>query len=112
MDLRADLRLAGIVAAALFLLTLPLSDATMLMGLTLALDIGASAVVLRWIMARRVKAPVDTVFPVGVDESLLLLRRTIPDLRMRRPGGVIQEQVRWRQAAEAHRRARESFWSQ
>ena len=109
MDLRPGLRLAGFVAASLSLLMLPVSDATVLMVLFVALDIGVGIVLLRRVRPRRVALPANTVFPAGVDESLLLLRRTLPELRMRRPGAVIEEQVRWRQVAEAHRRARESF---
>jgi hypothetical protein len=109
MDLRPGVRLAGTVAASLTLLMLPVGDATVLMVLFVALDIGVVAVVLRRVQPLRVELPVNTVFPTGVDESLLLLRRTLPELRMRRPGAVIEEQVRWRQVAEARRRARESF---
>jgi len=41
------------------------------------------------------------------DMPMHLLRRTEPALRSRRPTGVVEMQVRWRQAAEAHRRTRE-----
>jgi hypothetical protein len=109
MDLRPGLRLAGTVAASLPVLMLPVGDATVLMMLFVALDIGVVAVVLLRVRSPRVELPANTVFPPGVDETLLLLRRTLPELRMRRPGAVIEEQVRWRQVAEARRRARESF---
>ena len=33
-----------------------------------------------------------------------LIRRMVPRLRARRPFGIVQEQVRWRLQAEAHRR--------
>jgi len=33
-----------------------------------------------------------------------LIRRTVPRLRARRPFGIVQEQVRWRERVEAHRR--------
>jgi hypothetical protein len=109
MDLRPGLRLAGTVAALLPVLMSPVGDATVLMMLFVALDIGVVALVLRHVRPARIELPANTVFPPGVEESLLLLRRTLPELRMRRPGAVIEEQVRWRQVAEAHRRARESF---
>jgi hypothetical protein len=36
-----------------------------------------------------------------------LMRRIVPELRMRRPVLAIDAQIQWRQRAEAHRRRRE-----
>ena len=43
---------------------------------------------------------------VAQDEDVMrLLRRVVPHLRSRRPQSVIEAQQRWREAAEARRRA-------
>src|SRR5665213_3686158 len=45
--------------------------------------------------------------PSGKDaRTLALLRRTVPELRMRRPAATVEAQVRWRAAAEARRQFR------
>jgi hypothetical protein len=108
------LQLACLLAAVLLLVILPVGDATVLLMLVLALDAAVAALALRRLLPRRQGAaapigvrPAETglteVKPVGA-VGLQLRRRTVPGLRMRRPGAVIAAQVRWRQAAEARRR--------
>jgi hypothetical protein len=99
------LRVAYLTAAVLLLLIMPLGHASVLLVLFVAVDLAAAALMLR-------PEPVlaNSVVTVGGDrESLVLLRRTVPVLRARRPGMIIEEQVRWRQAAQAHRERRDIF---
>jgi len=73
--------------------------------LFVAVDLGAAALMLRPEASREF-----SVVPLGGDTaSLALLRRTVPELRMRRPFGTVEAQVRWREAAQSHRRRRELF---
>lgn len=54
--------------------------------------------------------PVTPVVALGRDlATVVLLRRTVPELRMRRPAGAIDAQTRWRQAVEAGRHRRAMF---
>ena len=100
------LRNAYLIAAALLLLIMPIDHASVLLVLFVAVDLAAAA-----LMLRPEAAEPTSVVPLGGDmTSLVLLRRTVPDLRMRRPAMAIDAQVRWRQAAEAHRRQRD--WAQ
>ena len=100
------LRLGYLVAAVVLLLILPAGQASVTLVLFVAADLGAAALMLAPPPARR--APVETIG--GDVASLGLLRRTVPQLRMRRPPTTIEEQVRWREAAQTHRRRRDIFF--
>jgi len=95
------LRVAELAVTALSLSILPIGGATMLLLLMLAVDVAATILIVRHVPGRP-----SAVVPVGTEGSLYVLRRTVPELRMHRPTGVLDAQVRWRQAAEAHRRGR------
>jgi hypothetical protein len=47
--------------------------------------------------------------PAELEPLIWLTRWVIPQLRARRPVPVIEAQLTWRRAAEAHRRRREVF---
>jgi hypothetical protein len=97
------LRNAYLITAAVLLLILPLGQASVVLVLFVATALGAAALMLRPEPART-----RPVAMIGGDmASLVLLRRTVPELRMRRPAEAIDEQIRWRQAAENYRRRRE-----
>jgi hypothetical protein len=96
------LRLGYLVTALVLLLILPIGQASVTLVLFVAADLGAAALMLRPIPAR--PTPVEVLS--GDVASLGLLRRTVPQLRMRRPAATIEEQVRWREAAEARRNFR------
>jgi hypothetical protein len=74
--------------------------------LLIAADLAVALFIARMIAARR-KTAESSVVVLDSDMPMHLLRRTEPALRSRRPIGVVEMQVRWRQAAEAHRRNRE-----
>jgi hypothetical protein len=96
------LRAAFLFAAIVVLLVLPYGEVSVLLALFVAVDLGAAA-----LMLRRTAPPETTILPVGKDpQTLALLRRTVPALRMRRPAATAEAQVRWRAAAEARRRIR------
>jgi len=97
------LRLAFLTAALLLLLVMPWGEASVILVLFVAADLGAAALMLR---PEAALAPV-VAFGGRDVPTLVLLRRTVPELRMRRPALAIDAQVQWRQAAEAHRRRRE-----
>ncbi|HVH81673.1 MAG TPA: hypothetical protein VM782_19890 [Stellaceae bacterium] len=101
------LRLAYLIAAVLLLMLTPWSEGGVALVLFVAADLGAAALMLRPELAEA--APVVVI--AGDLDSLALLRRTVPELRMRRPAVAIDVQVRWRQAAEARRRSHESSFS-
>jgi hypothetical protein len=98
------LRQAYLLAAVILLLVMPWGHASVVLVLFVAADLGAAA-----LMLRPEPAPAGpAVVALGGDmTSLTLLRRTVPELRMRRPAVAIDAQIRRRQAAEAHRRRRE-----
>jgi hypothetical protein len=100
--LQAHLRLAYLVAAVLLMLILPIGQASVMLGLFAAADLAAAALMLD----RSVPQPATVVMVGADDESLGLLRRTVPALRMRRPAAAVEAQARWRQAAEARRQFR------
>jgi hypothetical protein len=103
--LHLPLRQAYLIAAVILLLIMPWGHASVVLVLFVAADLGAAA-----LMLRPEPAPMSSVVTLGGDmTSLNLLRRTVPELRMRRPAVAIDAQIRWRQAAEAHRRRREFF---
>ena len=95
------IRWVGFTILFLLLLALPLGDATVLLALAVAVDIAALLAV------RQAPTRASVVMPIGKSGgSLYLRRRTVPELRMHRPGRVVEAQARWRQASEAHRRIR------
>jgi hypothetical protein len=103
--LHLPLRQAYLIAAVILLLIMPWGHASVVLVLFVAADLGAAA-----LMLRPEPAPMSSVVTLGgAMTSLNLLRRTVPELRMRRPAVAIDAQIRWRQAAEAHRRRREFF---
>ena len=97
------LRLAFLTLAVLLLLMMPLGEGSVMLALFVAADLGAAA-----LMLQPGPGPRSKVVPLHGDaENLALLRRIVPELRMRRPGLAIDEQIQWRQATEAHRRRRD-----
>lgn len=97
------LRLAFLTTATLLLLIMPWGEASVMVALFVAADLGAAA-----LMLRPNPTTSAAIMTLGGDPaSLVLLRRTVPELRMRRPALAIDAQIAWRQAAEAHRRRRE-----
>jgi len=103
--LHQGLRAVYLTAAVLLLLIMPFGQASVLLVLFVAVDLAAAALMLR---PEPVRA--ESVVTVGGDmASLALLRRTVPELRMRRPGAIVEAQVRWRQAAQTHRGRRDTF---
>ena len=93
------LRVAYLLAAVLLLTTLPVSQSSVMLALFVAVDLAAAALFLSRVTPRS-----PGIFPIGDDVSLPLLRRTVPELRSRRPAAIIEMQVQWRQAAEFRRR--------
>jgi hypothetical protein len=96
------LRLAFLTTALLLLLAMPWGEASVILVLFVAADLGAAALLLR---PGPASAPVIALR--GDIDALALLRRTVPELRSRRPVLAIDAQIAWRQTAEAHRRRRE-----
>jgi hypothetical protein len=99
-----SLRVACVVAGTLPLIFLPVGDAAMYLALFVALDAAAVALVLSRLVPRRMSP--RPVVALGEVASLALFRRTVPELRGRRPAAIIDAQVAWRQAAEYRRRRR------
>jgi len=97
------LRAAYLAAAVLLLLVLPLGDSSVFLALFVAVDLAAACLMLT--RPEPQPAPLARIGDSEADPSLI--RRTAPGLRGRRPVVVIDEQVRWRQAAEfrQHRKA-------
>ena len=79
---------------------MPIGQTTQLMAFLIGLNLILITVIGRDVMARRRAA----IHAEQQQRQLYLLRRTVPHLRARRPIGVVEAQVRWRQASEAHRR--------
>jgi hypothetical protein len=105
--LPVNLRLAYLIAALLLLLILPVAQASVVLVMFVATILAAAALMLRPETARH-----GAVVALGGDmASLVLLRRTVPELRMRRPALAIDAQIQWRQAAERYRRQRELGFS-
>lgn len=94
----AGLRVAYLLAAVLLLTILPVSQSSVLLALFVAVDLAAAALFLSH------AAAAHGVFAIGDEANLPLFRRTVPELRSRRPAVVIEAQVAWRQAAEFRRR--------
>lgn len=100
-----SLRSLYLIAAVLLLLTMPIGQASVGLVLFVAAVLGAAALMLRPEAAEPLSFP-----RVGGDAvTVVLFRRTRPELRMRRPAMTIEAQIRWRQEAERHRRRREMF---
>jgi hypothetical protein len=105
--LHLALRLAFLTAALLVLLVMPFGEASVLLVLFVAVDLGAAALMLR---DDTPAVPLPVAAIGGDVANLALLRRTVPELRMRRPAMTIEAQVRWRQQAERIRRSREMLF--
>jgi hypothetical protein len=93
-------------ATAFLLAVTPVGNLGLALILLVVADLLVVLFIARLIGARRKKNETSVVV---LDRAvpMHLLRRTEPSLRSRRPTGVVEMQVRWRQAAEAHRRSRE-----
>ena len=96
------LRVAYLAAAVLLLLALPVTDSSELLALFVAVDLAAAALFLS-----KLEPTKPSIVAIGDNPNLPLLRRTLPQLRGRRPVVVIEAQVSWRQAAEFRRRRQE-----
>ena len=92
-------------AAALVLAAAPIGGCGLLLISVVAVDVAIVLFIAKLIAHRR-KAADPTVVALDGTVPIGLRRRTEPALRSRRPAGVIEMQVRWRQAVEAHRRTR------
>jgi len=92
--------------AAMTLIAAPIGPAAIVLILAAGLNLAVLGVIRRDLVGwRRASARRS-------DEGVMLLhRRTVPHLRARRPFGVVEAQVRWRHASEAHRRGRELSFS-
>ncbi|HZK89077.1 MAG TPA: hypothetical protein VFC56_02925 [Stellaceae bacterium] len=98
----SGLRVAFLIAAIVLLLVLPFGEASVLIALFVAVDLAAAA-----LLPRPAAPQPANIVPSGKDaRTLALLRRTVPELRMRRPAATVEAQVRWRAAAEARRQFR------
>jgi hypothetical protein len=95
----------------------PIGTIALALVLFVVADLAIAVFIARMIAARRKAAENSVVMLDGVmlngvmidrDMPMHLLRRTEPALRSHRPIGVVEMQVRWRHAAEAHRRNRET----
>jgi hypothetical protein len=93
------LRVAYLLAAVLLLTILPVSQSSVMLALFVAVDLAAAALFLS-----RSPPPPRGVFAIGDDINLPLLRRTVPELRSRRPPAIIEAQAAWREAGEFRRR--------
>jgi hypothetical protein len=91
----------GLVATAI-LVVAPIGSTTVLLLLSLTLELALALMLLRERSRRPASAPMSP--PTENPAPVHLIRRTVPRLRARRPFGIVQEQVRWRVRAEAHRR--------
>ncbi|MGH7093050.1 MAG: hypothetical protein ACREFB_05895 [Stellaceae bacterium] len=81
----------------------PVASLVLVTLLVLLADLIIAVLIARLIRTRRKK--IDTAVVTLDGAPIALRRRTERALRARRPGSVIEMQVGWRQAAEAHRRA-------
>jgi hypothetical protein len=91
--------------AGLGLTIAPIGERVLLLVLLGVSDVAIALVIARRIAARRAR-PQASLVVVNGDMPVQLRRRTEPGLRARRPSGVVEMQERWRDAAEAYRRAR------
>ncbi len=97
----------------------PVGNIALALVLFVIADLAIAVFIARMIAARRKTTKNSILMLNGVmlngvmldgDMPMHLLRRTEPALRAHRPIGVVEMQVRWRHAAEAHRRNRETNW--
>jgi hypothetical protein len=95
-----DLRVAYLLGAAVLLLILPLGDTSVFLVLFVAVDLAAAALLLSRVAAARP----PKVVAISGGTAVPLFRRTVPELRSRRPAAIIEAQVGWRQAADYRRR--------
>ena len=115
----SGLRLAYLLGAVLLLVGLPVGEATVLFALVLTLDVAVAVLALRDrprrqarprpVAAEPAAEPVIAAWVgrIGVGHATVqLMRRTVPQLRMRRPANVIAVQARWRTAADIRERRR------
>jgi hypothetical protein len=93
-------------ATAFLLAVTPVGNVGLALVLLVVADLLVVLFIARLIAARR-KRNENSLVVLDDDVPMHLFRRTEPALRSRRPTGVVEMQVRWRQAAEAHRRSRE-----
>ena len=93
------LRVPCLLAPVLLLTILPVSQTSVILALVVAVDLAAAAHFLNRPAPRS-----SAIVTIGDNASLPLLRRTVPELRGRRPLAIIEAQVQWRQAAEFRRR--------
>jgi hypothetical protein len=94
---------------ALALTVTPVGHLGLALVLLIGADVAVALLIARMIAARR-KTAESSVVMLNSNVPMHILRRTEPALRSRRPIGVVEMQVRWRQAAEAHRRNRDRAW--
>ncbi len=90
---------------AVIMTAAPVGSLALALLLLALADVAVVVAIARLIIARR-RAAAGSVVMIDDAASVRLRRRTRPELRARRPAGIIEMQVRWRQAAEAHRRSR------
>ncbi len=93
--------LAGLVIVPI-LVVAPIGNTTVLLLLSLTLELALALTLVREHSQRPGSAPISP--PTENRAPVHLIRRTVPRLRARRPFGIVQEQVRWRERVEAHRR--------
>ena len=91
----------GPVATAILVIA-PIGNTTVLLLLSLTLELALALMLVRERSLRLGSAPMSP--PTENPAPIHLIRRMVPRLRARRPFGIVQEQVRWRVRAEAHRR--------
>ena len=93
-------RVAALAAVAAGLAIWPTGDAAVCLALFLAIDAALIVSLLR----RRPTPSATSVVPLAYVAHLPLFRRTVPELRSRRPAAIIEAQIAWRQAAGFRRR--------
>ena len=84
---------------------MPIGNATLLLMLLLSVEAGLGLLLIRehrWRAMPATRATSEAEVHLPID----LRRRTMPQLRAHRPFFIVEEQVRWRRAAEASRRRR------
>ena len=78
------------------------NSSTVVLPIGATLELALALMLVRERGQRPVSAPTSP--PIEDRAPVHLIRRTVPRLRARRPFGIVEEQVRWRVRAEAHRR--------
>ena len=82
----------------------PIGNVALVLVLLVVADLAIALFIARLIAARR-KKTVGSIVVLDEGLPMHLRRRTEPGMRARRPTGIVEMQVRWRQAVEAHRRS-------